>query len=796
MEYFDFEGASSAHGSSNHQDDDVASVDIEFDDADEREANFDALLEDQPLEYPSDPLATAALAQPVQPDTAVYPMTRAQEPCDFCRRMGFDCFIMNRGVMQHGCTCCISLYRECSFTHTKAPGKFLDTLHTVSENVLTETGGLTGKRALKSVSYGSRADDPDSRSRKSNARLSRRAVNVLKSWLRDHHENPYPTEQEKDDLKGNTGLTRTQISNWLANARRRGKVRSGTNSPVPGAVDIPNTRPVDVSLMTPLERWEYSPPSTNRPRSAILVALWPIHPSNPLRAVVTTNDSSHASSEHKIHSASASSLETSHSSLSDFSFASAFSHRSSRGSFTSMDRKERRRRRKASGPINTFNQHKAKAVRPYQCTFCTDSFPAKYDWQRHEKSMHLVLEKWTCSPHGGIINDNGTSRCVFCLMDNPDSQHLETHDYMSCQEKTIQERTFYRKDHLNQHLRLMHHAKFQSPMETWRSTINDIKSRCGFCGTSFNTWKDRVDHLAGHFKNGALMAQWQGDWGFDRAIMSRVENAIPPYMIDYEWRSLNPWTTAQAQEDGSTPNLNVPDDANCYMRLSRELAEYIHKQVAQGVRPTDQMLQAEARRVIYGSDDPWNQTCADNGLWLGVLKRDTGLDTSMDINDINFADLGMQPPFALQGGLHATPQDTNILARAVCQGSFNTSGVSSPSIKSPAYPGTGFSPAVHSGAGSLSGSYAGSTGVISAGAEPSLSTDWGGSFPTQPSSAFPTQPSSAPGGGPADPLVQMGFDPAFLQRLNDNYSKINLDDVEGLQSDGAQKFNDHVEGQE
>ncbi|KAJ6111095.1 hypothetical protein N7486_003330 [Penicillium sp. IBT 16267x] len=793
MEYFDFEGASSAH-ESNHPSDDVASIDLEFDDAEERAVNFNSLLQDESLEFIHDPPAPETAEQNLpdavgpDQDTGVYPMFRAEQPCDFCRRMGLDCFVAKRGVMQNGCTCCISLYRECSFTHAKVPGKFLQTLHPVSENAYIPTGGLTGKRALKSVSYGGFGDDSETRSRKnSTTRFSRNALNILKGWLRDNNNNPYPTETEKDELKNNTGLTRTQIANWLANARRRGKVRpaSGPGSSAPGAVNIPGQDPTDLSLMTPIERWKHSPPE-NEPATigdiARALANPPFDPTRQHRPSQSghvrvhrpgsTNESSHASSDHKRYTASGSSLDSSHSSLSDLSFASAFSHRSSL-SFGSMDRKERRRRRKASVPVNTFNHQKARAVRPFQCTFCTDSFAAKYDWQRHEKSMHLILDKWTCSPHGGVTEENGTLRCVFCFAINPDKDHLETHNYLNCQEKSIQERTFYRKDHLNQHLRLMHNAKFQPCMEIWQSSITSIKSRCGFCASVLHTWKDRVDHLAGHFKNGANMSQWHGDWGFEPYILERVENAIPPYMIDYEWRSPNPWTTVQAQGDGTTPRLSVPNDANCYDRLSHELTAYIHHQTAEGLIPTDQMIQAEARRVIYGCDDPWNQTCADNPVWLGILKRDTGLQSVVNNDRIQYSDLGLQPPFAVDGGLRNPPPETNILARAVCPGALPSPAVSSPGLRSPAYPGTGFSSAGPSGTGSLSGSYVGSAGMISAGV-PAFSSDWGSSLPGNASA------SSAPAEGSADPLVQMGFDPEFLQRLNDSYSELTPPELEDL----------------
>jgi hypothetical protein len=699
MEYFDFEGASSAQ-ESNHPRDDVASLDLEYNKPDERDARLDSPLQDQSLDFTDNPPVLESAEQYVDcsigsdQETGVYPMFRAQEPCNRCQRMGLDCFVAKRGVMQNGCTCCVSLYRECSFTHAKVPGKFLQTFHPVSEDAYIPTGGWTGMRALKSASYGAFEDDTDG-SRKNSTRLSRRAVAILKRWLRDHNDKPYPNEGEKDELKQNTGLTRTQISNWLANARRRGKARpfTGTDSPIAGAVDIPrqSQHPQDPVLMTPLDRWKYSPPEhepatisditralANSPfdsshqRQTLLGHMKARHPGS------STNESSHASSEHNRYTGSASSLDTSHSSISDFSFASEFSHRSSL-SFGSTDRKERRRRRKVSAPTNTFKHQQAKLVRPFQCTFCTDSFITKYDWQRHEKSMHLILDQWTCCPDGGVMGENGILHCVFCSKANPGRDHLETHNYVSCQKKSPQDRSFYRKDHLNQHLRLMHNAKFQPCMEKWQSSITEIKSRCGFCGIVLQTWKDRVEHLAGHFKNGASMAQWQGDWGFDPPIHERVENAVQPYLIDFEWTSLDPWTTSQAQGGAVSLQPKFPNDANCYLRLSRELTTYVHNQSAQGVMPSDEMLRSEARRIMYGDcDDAWNQTCADSHLWLTIFKRDTGLETPANTCGIQLSDPGLGPPFAPHGSLLDPTRETDILVPG-----FGVGGLPGPSVLCP-----------------------------------------------------------------------------------------------------------------
>lgn len=71
---------------------------------------------------------------------------------------------------------------------------------------------------------------------------------------------------------------------------------------------------------------------------------------------------------------------------------SAYSHGSkhSFGSMNSLKSKERRRRRRM--PTRTPKHSLDEGPRLFQCTFCTDRFKSKYDWSRHEKSLHLSLE--------------------------------------------------------------------------------------------------------------------------------------------------------------------------------------------------------------------------------------------------------------------------------------------------------------------------------------------------------------------------------------------------------------------
>jgi len=51
--------------------------------------------------------------------------------------------------------------------------------------------------------------------------LPERSVSVLRAWLFDHFLHPYPKDSDKHMLAKQTGLTRSQVSNWFINARVR-----------------------------------------------------------------------------------------------------------------------------------------------------------------------------------------------------------------------------------------------------------------------------------------------------------------------------------------------------------------------------------------------------------------------------------------------------------------------------------------------------------------------------------------------------------------------------------------------
>ncbi len=57
--------------------------------------------------------------------------------------------------------------------------------------------------------------------RRSRSNLQKPAVAILKDWLQEHQNNPYPSEEDKLDLAARCEVETKQISNWFMNARKR-----------------------------------------------------------------------------------------------------------------------------------------------------------------------------------------------------------------------------------------------------------------------------------------------------------------------------------------------------------------------------------------------------------------------------------------------------------------------------------------------------------------------------------------------------------------------------------------------
>lgn len=560
------------------------------------------------------------------------------DPCQSCRDHGLDCNPVQSNDGFETCSNCISFACPCSLANDRyevaMEGMILGPSPSEPSVDAFPSRSLSDPNLVSMRSSDENLATTVENGPKVGARFSKESLRILRSWLSTHAGHPYPSEEEKESLRRQTGLNKTQITNWLANARRRGKVRAPrSTSPsvrnnYANGMDIPRRSTPALEHMNPLERWKNSPPE-HEPASVTAIA----------KAVVSGTYSTGMQSPYTSHTddgssrslcnvSSASSLGTSGSS--GHSFASAFSHKSqnSFGSFGSFGNRGRRRRRKATPkPVKVAPM--APPPRTYQCTFCTETFKTKHDWQRHEKSLHLSLERWVCCPDGPsqFSIDSGRASCVFCGISSPSAEHAEEHNYSSCAERSLEERTFYRKDHLRQHLHLIHNVKFQGhSMESWKVATPEIRSRCGFCGLILDSWSIRIDHLAEHFKGGKSMADWKGDWGFEQQVLDIVENGIPPCKCPYlndgntstnfesdlihdERNSMNPF---EASKESPAADRTLED------LVKIGLVDYVHQVTTNGATPTDNDLLVEARKIVHNAD-AMSIATGDNYTWFRDL---------------------------------------------------------------------------------------------------------------------------------------------------------------------------------
>lgn len=338
----------------------------------------------------------------------------SQKICDACESSGFTCKQIDESKCEAGCTTCLTLNIKCSFSNGSSSISGLSPASrrpAPIERTLLQDGQLHDVQSSSSpdginLAVGNDSENDNNPNPpavpKIGARFSRESVRILKAWLSTHSHRPYPNDEERENLQRQTGLNKTQIANWLANARRRSKqkIHHSTRSTSPsvqawaGAVEIPQRRgdsARDSEFLSPLQRWQNSPPGKtsshgpsrmnrkysllstieNEPAcvTAIASAVMRAGPASAYESGLNspfnmTDDDAARSGR----GSSASSFGTSPSSA---SFASAYSH-GSRSSIGSLQHRGRRRRRRRTVPKDMNEKTILNApLKTFQCTFCT-----------------------------------------------------------------------------------------------------------------------------------------------------------------------------------------------------------------------------------------------------------------------------------------------------------------------------------------------------------------------------------------------------------------------------------------
>lgn len=384
---------------------------------------------------------------------------RPPAPCTYCQRQRLQCFMLQASDTNPSpvlsCSSCVALLRQCSLAAElpkREPSGFEPAAPAVGQPDGAIEEGQPAKRSKRS------------------GPLSVRKTQVLRDWFTANMGHPYPTGQGKSALADKAGLSRTQVVNWFSNARRR-------HRPPPPPVDDGTTTPrrlwpLSAPGMTPFERWRHAQPDNgivldpamqeapdagSSKTAGSLAAAVPLEPSTSSIATLLALPA-HYFSLSSMHS---------HRALDGGAALSALSGRNinhylSRGGLRGYPRSPR--------DENFF------------CRFCSRAFTRKYDWLRHERSIHIPgAVSWICAapvaPGQPLVlwrHGQDQPECIFCGRPSPSKEHFLSHEFEACAARAIQDRSFVRKDHMWQHLYKFHGCR---KWEGWKPDLSLLWSK-------------------------------------------------------------------------------------------------------------------------------------------------------------------------------------------------------------------------------------------------------------------------------------------------------------------------------
>ena len=439
------------------------------------------------------------------------------------------------------------------------------------------------------------------------------ALKILDYWLAAHQEDPYPGRVEKADLTRRTGLTTRQVNTWFANARQRPNVRQRLLDPMTPRISYSleeDSTPLEDTHLTaarmPFRGGKIA--SNSSPDSDSNLSS----PGNLLKAIqsssqtIRTADSPSASSvssaldqypqgmlarsrrkgrkKYKVSlSTSCNSLIGISSSMENaFEDLPAFALRGVKcyqqdsaaesnleenyaGNPGTMQHRPEFAASEASPPLflqplKLQPRHDPPKI-TFQCTFCLSGLSEKA-WRRHEQSQHVLHRQWTCmlnsDPFVPSPSCDSLIICVMCKLTirlnsefSSKEDHIKTcsNRVADCLNRSVEERTYSRKDHLVQHVQQFHNATLnRSEVDRWESANEQLNRPwgCGFCGEILPDWDAREAHIAIHFRQGLNM----NDWDSSRIVPETIQ-------VEESDEALNPRKSLPTNDDRDLARLTV-----------------------------------------------------------------------------------------------------------------------------------------------------------------------------------------------------------------------------------------------
>ncbi|KAG9192973.1 hypothetical protein G6011_11707 [Alternaria panax] len=285
-------------------------------------------------------------------------------------------------------------------------------------------------------------------------------LHIVRRWLAEHASPPYPTPTEKAELAASAGCSEHQLNICFRNVRAREKHLIDGHADVRSRGDATSLETCDNMFAHP-----------GMQSSSVVAAHTMSHPDINSPPETSMND----------YSSWCSSSEAGYPTPDDGPACWAQFFQNFDGESPSQVLPDELVPQKAAIPkrkgrmyhaqryqdgagetlhdailkCTSFNGGK-KSKKPFPCTACVQSFRNASEWKRHEAGVNGYNDReWTC-----IMTETYKlqAECVFCSEPMETVDHLAKHEITPCSMRHPEERSFYRKELLKQHVLHAHLA--------------------------------------------------------------------------------------------------------------------------------------------------------------------------------------------------------------------------------------------------------------------------------------------------------------------------------------------------
>ena len=148
------------------------------------------------------------------------------------------------------------------------------------------------------------------------------------------------------------------------------------------------------------------------------------------------------------------------------------------------------------------------------------------------------MDTYVCMLTGAVDETERPVKCSLCGMSNPSEKHLDAHNTQVCGQGVPSSFSCKRRADLVRHLKKCHNvqekAQGEAVADKWKETTKKQAWSCGFCVRLFDTFGDRLRHIANHFECGQILDEWD--------ITKVIEGLLlQPGMVN-SWRKPLDWS--------------------------------------------------------------------------------------------------------------------------------------------------------------------------------------------------------------------------------------------------------------